>query len=609
MSVRDRIQHELETIEAAGQTRRLFLPQGRDFTSSDYLGLSRHPEVIGAALEATQTYGAGAPGSRLLGGHYPVHAQVEQQVANWCGCEAALLFTSGWQANAALLGALIRPGDRVLSDALNHASLIDACRLTKAITSIFPHLDLSTLEAELQARPHPQTTFIITESIYSMDGDAAPLAAYIELAEKYDAYIIVDEAHAVGLYGPEGQGCLGRLPSSPRILARTLTAGKSMGVSGAMVVAEQLVIDAIINRGRNFLYTTAIAPGIAGAIGKSVELIQTHPELRALAFERANQLRTELKRRLGDTCPVLGESPIVPIILGSEARAMAVAETLQNSGFEVRAVRPPTVPVGTSRIRVVCHANHSEEDILALAQALEAAMRLHPSKATAAPSRAVPRTAWVVLGTDTDVGKTAVSALLTQYFLRQGPTRYLKPVQTGSDSDTQTVQVLTALSDNHMHSPIVSLDLPASVDQAADAEGVTVQVKTVATQVQALLEAHTTESWVIETAGGLLVPFNEAEDQSQLVQALHLPTVLVARSGLGTLNHTLLTLEAASRRRIQVIGVLLVGPPHEANLKTLRGRHPHLPFVHIPHLSPLDQTTLAHWLDEGGEVKLHEVFK
>jgi len=277
----------------------------------------------------------------------------------------------------------------------------------------------------------------------------------------------------------------------------------------------------------------------------------------------------------GVDCP--GESPVVPVLLGEQARALAVAERVRAAGFDVRAVRPPTVPPGTSRLRVVCHADHADDQIDGLAAAIAEAVTDRPGSpgaSGAAPAASAGEgsrdqqlaRAIVVAGTDTDVGKTWFSADLVRALHEAGhPVRYFKPAQTGCSSDTRTVLERSGLGPAHAPPPAVELPLGASVDQAARAAGVEVSVEQVLDATLAHLTQEPDPVWVIECAGGLLVPFNERETQADLLERLGLPVVLVARSGLGTLNHTLLTVEAMRRRSVPLLGVHLVGPRHYAN--------------------------------------------
>lgn len=593
-SLSQELRSELEAWEAAGLRRDLALPQGRDFTSNDYLALSRDPRVVAAAGKALEEWGAGAPAARLLRGSYPPHLEAERAAARWLGSEAALLFPSGWQANQALLTTLAGADDVIFSDALNHASLIDGCRLSRATTVVFSHSDLGQLDRLLASHAGARRRLVAIEDVYSMDGDLSPLEDHVALAERHDAWLVLDSAHAAGLY-PH------RLAMNHRVLARMVTGGKALGVSGGFVCASQDVIDLLINRGRSFVFTTATSPATAAALVAAIGILAAEPERAQQAHAAARRLRQALRDK---GIEARGESPIVPVVLGDEGRAMRVAESVRGQGFDVRAVRPPTVPAGTSRLRVVCHSDHTDVEVDALAAAIARACAEEPeaaSAAAAAPAAGPPPSPLVVCGTDTEVGKTVVSALLVRAALRQGhETRYLKPVQTGDDSDTETVRSLAGLGPDQAGDPVRELALPASVDQAAEAEGTSVTVAEVLSGISSRVGDHPGATWILECAGGLRVPFNDDEDQADLLAALRAPVVLVARSGLGTLNHTLLSLEAAARRGLPVRGVVLVGERHEANEGTLRRWLPGVPMVMVPRFETLAPEVLDAWLSQSG---------
>lgn len=582
------IREELASWEAAGLLRSLEAPDGRDFTSNDYLGLSQDSRVIQAAKAALETWGAGAPAARLLRGNLPPHREAEQEAAAWLGCEAALLFPSGWQANLAVLSTLVNKGDLLFSDQLNHASLIDGCRLSAAHTSIFKHHDLDDLNRQLASAPTKGQRWIVLERTWSMEGDHPPLEEIADLAQHHNALIHLDEAHAAGLVNPA-------LPQDWPIATRMFTGGKSLGVSGAFVCANQETIDLLINRARAFVFTTAPTPATAAALAEAIRIIQKEPERGKKALRAAKTLRSKLAKggvKSG------GESPIVPVILGSEERALAVAQAIRKQGMDVRAIRPPTVPVGTSRLRIVCHADHSEEDIDGLATSILEAVKMFPTTENEPAKPAPQNQPWVVCGTDTDVGKTVVSAILVRQSIRNGESpSYIKPVQTGPDSDTQTV--LQLAEPESAPPPILSLPLPASVDQAAKDAGVKVEARAIYEGVLKNLTGAPERRWVVECAGGMLVPFSGQEDQSDFLALLGAPLFLVARSGLGTLNHTLLTLEAAKRRNLEVRLLFLVGELHQANLESLQSRNPQLPIVQVPLLPDLNKKTLDAWLEEN----------
>lgn len=366
-SLVDELGARLAEREAAGLLRRLALPHGLDFSSNDYLGFAREVEVL--APEATAR-----PASRLLGGHTHAAERLEAAVAAWKGQEAALLFPSGYQANVSLLAALIGPDDRVISDAANHASLIDGIRLARpALKIVHAHLDVAAVARAL-AQPHPRgRTFLVTESLYSMDGDRAPLAEYAALAARSGAELIVDEAHASGLYGARGSGLVEALGLERVVTAVTSTFGKSLAASGAAVSGPRVVIQWLAQSARGFVYTTALSSVLVAQVEARLARLSREPRRGARALAGAHHLRARLTA--AGLTPGGEDSPIVPLVLGTPARAVSVAEALSARGFDVRAVRPPTVPEGTSRLRLSVHADHDLDEVEALATALVECVR------------------------------------------------------------------------------------------------------------------------------------------------------------------------------------------------------------------------------------------
>jgi 8-amino-7-oxononanoate synthase len=595
-SLAEQLATESADWKAAGLQRMLAPPEGVDFTSSDYLGLARDPRVIAAARAALEEYGAGACGARLLRGNLPPHESAERACAGWLGEEAALLFPSGWQANAALLPAVAGADDLILSDERNHASLIDGARLARARRVVFRHNDLDDLAARLGRARAARRRIVVVEDVYSMDGDLAPLGALLRLCEEHDAHLVVDHAHAAGLYED-------RLPAAhPRVLARVVTGGKALGAAGAFVAGRRTMVDLLLNKGRAFVYTTAPAPATAAALEAAIRILRSEPDLSAPAHANATRLR-ELLRAGG--LEARGDSPIVPVMIGAADRAMEVAAAVRARGFDVRAIRPPTVPEGSSRLRLVCHAAHTPEQIDGVAEAIITAVRASAARAeppALSNVRVKPAPRLIVIaGTDTDVGKTVVSALLVRALLAaQQPVGYFKPVQCGPDDDTARVMELSGLSVEHAPRPAFSLTKPASVDQAAAGDGVEVNADkllvAIGDTVTAIGRKKQQSCWLIECAGGLRVPLNAHEDQSDLLRRLGAPVVLVARSGLGTLNHTLLSLEALETRRLRAVALFLVGPPHPENVRTLAGRHPDLPLLELPQFRMVDAAALDLWL-------------
>ena len=370
----ERLAAEIERLKAADRHRTLALANGRDFTSNDYLGLSRHRELRRAAVAAMEANGiVGAGGSRLLRGHHPLHAELEARAAAFFGYPSALYFSSGFLANFALFSTLCGRRDAVIFDEYVHASIKEGLHAAPAERYRARHNDPNAFEDALQrARENgAQELWIAVESVYSMDGDLAPLDALYDLARRYEATLIVDEAHATGIFGARGRGLGESLPQEGLISVHT--GGKALGVAGALICGSETVIDYLINKARPFIYSTAPPPMLAAALIRALELIDEEPWRRETLRARTAFAAEALQRAVGD-CVRFAGSPIIPVILGKDSRALAVARALQDSGFDVRAIRPPTVPERTARLRIAFNAEHSEGDILALAAQLGAAM-------------------------------------------------------------------------------------------------------------------------------------------------------------------------------------------------------------------------------------------
>ena len=367
----DRLQTLAEAREAAGLARRIREPRGLDVCSNDYLGLREEPSVAEAAAEAARRFGAGTGAARLLRGTTPLHEGLEADLAAWKGSEACLLFNTGYQLNATVIPALVGAGDAVFSDALNHASLVDGCRMAKAAgaeVGIFRHLDLGHLEDLLKAwrqrTPASGLALVVTDAVFSMDGDAANLPALVDFCERHGALLMADEAHATGLLGDTGaglaelQGVKGRIP----LLMGTL--GKALGSFGAFLCTSESLRTHLVNTARGFIYSTALPPAAVGASLEAARLARTkrHRAVRALAF--AGRLRHALD--LPDQ-----PSAIVPWVLGEADLALQAARQLQAAGFDARAVRPPTVPPGSARIRFTTGAHLHEVELESLIHALQ----------------------------------------------------------------------------------------------------------------------------------------------------------------------------------------------------------------------------------------------
>ena len=353
-----RVRARLQELQDRQLLRTLRPPTGIDLSSNDYLGLASHPSLKARMIEAVDREGCGSTGSRLLRGDRASFAAIERRFAAFKGTDQALYFSSGYLANIAVLTTFPETGDVILSDERNHASLIDGIRLSAAKRAIFPHLDVAALARLLDEHDGSGQTFVVTESLFSMDGDQAPLADYASLCRSRGAALVVDEAHAVGIFGDRGSGLIERTGTGGGVFLSIDTAGKALGVAGAFVSGRAWAIEYLVQRARTFIFSTAPPPPVAAALEASLTLVANEPERRAALLDRARHLRERLADA-GLSVPA-GSSQIVPVILGDNDRALAVAQALQRQGFDVRAIRPPTVAPGTARLRLSVNVNLSE---------------------------------------------------------------------------------------------------------------------------------------------------------------------------------------------------------------------------------------------------------
>ena len=327
------------------------------FASNDYLGLAMHPEVIQAAVEATQRFGAGAGAARLVSGSLPPHQELETALAQFKGAEAALTYGSGYLANIGTIPALIGRGGLILADRLCHASLIDGCRLSAADFRIYRHNDTDHLRSLLAARRQTRRTLIVTDGLFSMDGDLAPLPELNRLAQEYEADLYIDDAHGTGVMGPYGRGTVEHFGLEAEIPLQMGTLGKAFGSSGAYIAGPSTLIQYLMNTSRSFIFTTAPPPSSAAAATTAIRIIQREPERRARLWANRERLFTGLTQLGFDLSPSV--SPIIPILVGSAETALAFAEHLFAEGIYAPAIRPPTVPDATSRIRITVTAEHT----------------------------------------------------------------------------------------------------------------------------------------------------------------------------------------------------------------------------------------------------------
>lgn len=348
------------------RTLRVLPPGVLDLASNDYLGFARHPEVVAAACHSTRKFGAGARSSRLVSGQSEIHARLETRLAAFKNCEAALVFPSGYHANLAVVTSFARPGDEIFCDKRNHASLIDACFLASSRGAKLRFYDSSKKLRFLLQGSTRDGKIIVSDAVYSMDGDLAPIPELIKFASEFDALLVLDDAHGTGVLGARGRGALehfgiekSKLESAKIIQVGTLS--KALGAQGGFVVGDEKIIEWLINAGRSFIYTTGLNPSACGAALKSLEIIEREPQ----RLQRLHEIKSQLARGLSTLGLDAKEqpSPIIPIIIGSVERALELSEKLLAKNFWCPSIRPPTVPQNSSRLRLTANADWSDDDI------------------------------------------------------------------------------------------------------------------------------------------------------------------------------------------------------------------------------------------------------
>ncbi len=373
----------LEELRSAGLHRRLRLvesPQGPRVTldgdevlllcSNNYLGLADHPRVRQAAADAAERFGAGAGASRLISGNMSLHSKLEQRLAAFAGYEAALLFGSGYLANLGAIATLARGGDVVFSDELNHASIIDGCRLSRAERFVYRHRDLEHLAWGMR-KAGPRAALIVTDAVFSMDGDIAPIAELFALARRHGCRLLVDEAHATGAIGPGGRGAVAAAGLSGEVDVVVGTLGKTLGSYGAYVCASEEIVELLINAARPFIFSTALPPPASGAALAALGLLEGQPGLVAQLHRNAAVLREALAGAGLDVSP--SDTQILPLPIGDAQRAVELSELALEGRVFAQAIRPPTVPEGTSRLRLSVMANHRANELCAAAGVIAAA--------------------------------------------------------------------------------------------------------------------------------------------------------------------------------------------------------------------------------------------
>lgn len=371
---------ELRDIKESGHYRQLTWLEGPQaartiiggrscilMASNNYLGLTEHPDVKKAAVQAIARWGTGAGGSRLVTGNYGLYRELEEKIIQFKNTKEAIVFNSGYMANLGTISSLAGQGDAVISDELNHASIIDGCRLSGARVAIYKHKNMDRLEEVLKETRNCRRRLIITDGVFSMDGDLAPLPEIVELAKEYDALVMVDDAHATGVFGSRGAGTVEHFNLEGRVAVQMGTLSKALASSGAYVTGEKELIDYLRNKARTFIFSTGLPPAAVGAAIAAIDVVMKEPEMRMKLRENAGFLYNGLTR-MGFRIPI-SESQIIPVFTGDESRTMLMARMLLKYGIYITGIRPPSVPPGTCRLRVTVMATHTRED---LEQALDA---------------------------------------------------------------------------------------------------------------------------------------------------------------------------------------------------------------------------------------------
>lgn len=384
-----KLQEHLDALESQGLRRSLRTVDRRsgaiihigassyvDFASNDYLGLAGDARIAAAATDALRMDSTGSAAARSISGNHAVHEELERSIASYKRTEAALLFTSGYAANLGAIPALVKKGDAVYTDKLNHASLIDGCRLSRAEVRIFPHRDIAALRQMLAMDTGFRSKMIVVDSVFSMDGDLFPLDALVDIAQESGAWTYVDDAHATGVLGDRGTGSVEHFGVEGKIDVVMGTLGKALGTAGAFIAGSKTLVQFLINRARSFVFTTASPPAMAAATIEAIRIAQEEPWRREKLRVNAERLRSALGSFLPDHCFETSSSPhILPVVVGSSTRVVQIGAELQSRGLIVGVVRPPSVPLGTSRLRITSSAAHTEEQVDSLAHHLTQILR------------------------------------------------------------------------------------------------------------------------------------------------------------------------------------------------------------------------------------------
>ena len=552
--------------------------------SNNYLGLAGDPRVRSAAASAARRWGAGSGASRLVSGTSALHRDLERELAAFEGADDVVLFSSGYLANIGILTTLTGAGDVVFSDELNHASIVDGCRLSKARVEVYRHADVAHLESLLVSAP-ARRRVVVTDSVFSMDGDLAPLADLVAACERHDAVLITDEAHATGVLGPRGAGAVDQLGLSGRVPVVVGTLSKALGSAGGYVATTGDVATLLRNRARSHVFDTAPAPSTMAAAREALRIVGAEPERRERVRELARRVAAEF-RALGYEA---GEpaAAVVPVLVGEAREAVALSERLLVHGVFCPAIRPPSVPEGTSRLRVTVMATHTDEhieralDAFASAKGVRRAGSVEPidaratgamdaratgaidARATGAIDARAMRSVFVT-GTDTGVGKTVVTAAIASALAAAGVrVAIFKPLQTGTIDGDDDARDAARFSGCDAFTGVAMPD-PLAPSVAADLVGAEIDLGAICDRFRELEAGY--DVVIVEGAGGVLVPIDGETTMADLARDLGLPVVVVARPALGTLNHTALTVEAARSRGLDVAGIVISGFPSAPSL-------------------------------------------
>ena len=374
MGTLNRFAEEIETLRRKGLLRRLrqiesasssrIVIEGNTYlnlSSNNYLGLATHPKIKEAVIQAIHRYGIGAGASPLISGHTTLHQELSEKVARFKGTEAALIFSTGYMANVGILSALLGESDVVFVDRLSHASIIDGCRMSRAALRVFPHRDTQSLARRLERVSPGQRTLIVTDGVFSMDGDLAPLPEIVKLARHHAAMVMVDDAHATGVLGATGRGTIEHFGLEGQVPIQMGTLSKALGAFGAYVAGSQELITYLINRSRSYIYTTSLPTAFAAASLAALELIEKEPQIRQQLWDNRDYYENGIKALGYDT--LQSETPIIPLLVGETALALEMSNQLLAHGVFAPAIRPPTVPQGMARIRTSVMSTHTRADL------------------------------------------------------------------------------------------------------------------------------------------------------------------------------------------------------------------------------------------------------